>query len=116
MCYGKGIRESRGSYIEMPRSWHIFRGIGRLHDAVTPAAARAELAAIAAQLAASEPDYAESGLAFDVELLQEDLVAHVEPALLALFGAVALLLVIASFNVASPNRCCPTWSELPSQM
>ncbi len=91
----------RGRYAEMPRSWHLFRGIGRLHDTATPAAARAELAAIAADLAASEPDYAESGLAFDVELLQEDLVAQVEPALLALFGAVGLLLVIASFNVAS---------------
>ncbi len=91
----------RGRYAEMPRTWHIFRGIGRLHDDATPAAAQAELAVIAAELAASEPDYAESGLAFDVEPLHEDLVAHVEPALLALFGAVGLLLVIASFNVAS---------------
>ncbi len=91
----------RGRYAEMPRSWHLFRGIGRLQDTATPAAARAELAAIAAELAASEPDYAESGLAFDALLLHEDLVAHVEPALLTLFGAVALLLVIASFNVAS---------------
>ncbi len=91
----------RGRYAEMPRSWHIFRGIGRLHEGATAAAASAELAAIAAELAASEPDYAESGLAFNVEPLQEDLVAHVEPALLALFGAVGLLLVIASFNVAS---------------
>ena len=90
----------RGRYAEMPRSWHIFRGIGRLHDGVTPAAASAELAVIAAELAAAELDYAESGLAFNVEPLQEDLVAHVEPALLALFGAVGLLLVIASFNVA----------------
>ncbi len=91
----------RGRYAEMPRSWHIFRGIGRLQDDATPAAAQAELAAIAAELAASETDYAESGLAFDALPLHEDLVAHVEPALLALFGAVGLLLVIASFNVAS---------------
>ncbi len=91
----------RGALAELPRGWHIFRGIGRLHDGVTPDAAAAELAAIAARLAASEPDYAESGLGFGVEPLQEDMVAHVEPALLALFGAVALLLVIASFNVAS---------------
>ncbi len=91
----------RGRYAEMPRSWHIFRGIGRLHESATVTAARAELAVIAAELAASEPDYAESGLAFNAEPLKEDLVAHVEPALLSLFGAVALLLVIASFNVAS---------------
>ncbi len=90
----------RGRYAEMPRSWHIFRGIGRLREGAAPDAASVELAAIAGQLAASVLDYAESGLAFGVEPLHEDLVAHVEPALLALFGAVGLLLLIASLNVA----------------
>ncbi len=90
-----------GGYAELDRTWHIFRGIGRLRPGVEAATARAEVAAIGMELAQSEPGYAESGLAFDVELLQRDVVAHVRPALLALFGAVGVLLLIASTNVAS---------------
>lgn len=91
----------RRNYAEMDRNWRIFRGLGRLKPGVEPSAGRAELAAVATGLAASEAAYVESGLAFDVEPLQEDVVAHVRPALLALFGAVGVLLLIASTNVAS---------------
>ena len=64
-------------------------------------AAQAEMTAIAAGLAERHLDYAESGLAVEVAPLHAALVDHVRPALLALVGAVAFVVLIACANVAS---------------
>ncbi len=83
------------------RGWHpgIFP-MARLADDVTLDQARVELAAISKQL---EAEFADSNT--DVRALitraQDQLVQNIRPALLMLFGAVALVLLIACANVAN---------------
>lgn len=74
--------------------------IGRLSPGITLAQARAEMDAIARQLAVEYPD-ADKGVGISVIPLKEDIVGNVQPVLLALLGAVGFLLLIACTNVAS---------------
>jgi putative ABC transport system permease protein len=74
--------------------------IGRLKPGVTVEAADRELAAIAAALEKEYPA-TNSGVTTHVELLGDRLVTNVRLTLLALFGAVGCLLLIACVNVAS---------------
>jgi putative ABC transport system permease protein len=77
-----------------------YNAIGRLKPGVTVEAAGRELAAIAAAL---EHEYPATNTAVTthVELLSNRLVTNVRLTLLALFGAVGCLLLIACVNVAS---------------
>ncbi len=82
------------------RTCRHLRAIGRLAPSATLASARAELALISARLVAAYPkDYAGPGII--VEPLKTNLTKATQPALLALLGAVALVLLIACLNVAT---------------
>ncbi|MBW3554786.1 MAG: ABC transporter permease, partial [Gemmatimonadetes bacterium] len=82
------------------RGAHYFDAIGRLRPGASVEAARVEVEAIAARLAAEYPD-TNAGYSMTVVPLHEDLVGDYRPALLVLLGAVALVLLIACVNVAN---------------
>jgi putative ABC transport system permease protein len=75
------------------------RVLARLAPGATIEAARTQLTAIAARLAATYPENAK--LTIVALSLQDSITAGVRPALLLLLGAVALLVCIACANVAS---------------
>jgi putative ABC transport system permease protein len=82
------------------RSDQFLRCVARLAPGVTVDEAQAELAGVAARLAAAYPD-SNTGRSVFVNSLHEDLVGSTRPALLVLFGAVGLVLLIACANVAN---------------
>ena len=77
------------------------RIIGRLKPGVSVAQAQSEMDRICEQLRAQYPDHAEAGFRVNLEPLHRAVVGHVEPALLAIQGAVGLVLLIACLNVAN---------------
>jgi putative ABC transport system permease protein len=86
------------------RGTRIFpNGIGRLKPGVTLKQAQARLTAMAAQLrhdfAADYPPQAQWTIA--IQPLQETLVGQVRPMLLVVLGAVILIVVIVSLNIAT---------------
>jgi putative ABC transport system permease protein len=82
------------------RDFHRLRVIGRLKDGVTLEQARAEYQTIGSRLAAQYPAFdRDSGIT--VNLLLDDMVGQIRPALLVLLGAVAFVLLIACANVAN---------------
>lgn len=85
---------------ETRRGCHNLDGIGRLRDGVTWQAALADLKRVAAQLERQYPDTNRDQGAF-VAPLKEIIVGDVRPILLTLLCGAALLLLIASVNVAS---------------
>ncbi|HEU4563107.1 MAG TPA: ABC transporter permease [Gemmatimonadaceae bacterium] len=85
---------------EEERGVHNLRVIGRLRPGVTPERAGAELAAIAAELAAEHPQ-TNARVTARVEPALEALVGRVRTTLLVIFGAVALVLMVACANLAS---------------
>jgi len=78
----------------------FLRVFARLRSGVTLADARADLDVVAARLAAARPD-SRPDFAVNVEALREPVVSAARPALIALLGAVGLVLLIACANVAS---------------
>ena len=82
------------------RHAHFMEGVARLTAAATLEQAQAASDALAARLAS---DFPESNKAWGVRLtpVLEDRLGYYRPALVVLFGAVALLLVIGCLNVAS---------------
>jgi putative ABC transport system permease protein len=84
-----------------PRDQAYIRTFGRLRSGVTFPQAQAEAENIAAQLRAEFNEYSELNLGLQVVPLQGDVVRNVRPALLALFGGVGLVLLIACANVAN---------------
>ncbi len=86
------------------REWgHHLHMIGRLRAGVSEEQARQELQAIARTRASefSRPSWAALPDGFVMTRLQQDLAGTVRPALLAILGAVALLLAIACVNVTN---------------
>lgn len=75
--------------------------IGRLKQGVTIEQARAEMNAIAQQLAREHPVANAGADRVNVISLQESITGNVAPSLLTLFGAVGLVLLIACANVAN---------------
>ena len=86
------------------RGLRVFPGaIGLLKPGIGPELAQSRLEALAAQLRAEySTNYpAGSDWSIEVEPLQESLVGHVRPMLLVLMGAVVLIILLASVNVAN---------------
>ena len=79
---------------------HAAGFIGRLNAGVTAQQAEARLTALSSRLAAENPKTS-TGWGMRVSSLQDDLTANLRPALLMLFCAVALVLLIACGNVAN---------------
>jgi putative ABC transport system permease protein len=77
----------------------FYRGLARLKSGVTLTQAQTELDAIARRVELG--DLWASGLTFPAQPLREAIVGDARPALLVLFGAVSLVLLIASVNVAN---------------
>jgi putative ABC transport system permease protein len=77
----------------------FYRGLARLAPGVDLAQAQAEINAIAGRIELA--DRRISGLTFPMQPLREAMVGDARPALLVLFGAVSLVLLIASVNVAN---------------
>jgi predicted permease len=77
--------------------------IGKLKPGVSIAQAKDRVRTLAERLRAEYPtDYpANTQWSLDVDALQEALVGHVRPMLLVLLGAVALIVLVASVNLAN---------------
>jgi len=75
-------------------------GIGRMKPGVTLEQAKADLARVAANLAAAYPN-ADRGTSASMEPLRERIVGRVRPLLLVLMAAVGIVLLIACVNVAN---------------
>jgi predicted permease len=82
------------------RAQQFLRVIGRMEPGVDLRAAQAQVAEIARQVGREFRDYGPSGAVFYAVGLQDDGLRDVRPALLALFGGVGILLLIACVNVA----------------
>jgi len=83
------------------RDQGYIRMIARLRRGVTPLQAQAEAESIAAQLRGEFKDFSEQGLHLTVLSLQGDDVRALRPAILSLFAAVGLVLLIACANVTN---------------
>ena len=86
--------------IRSRRDYHDVRVIGRLKDGVTLDQAKTEFSSIAVNLDRQFPDLNKDEL-IAVNLMLEDLVGQIRPALVALLGAVGFVLLIACANVAN---------------
>ena len=84
-----------------PRGQQFLRVVGRMRDGVTIEQARGEIEAIARRISGEFTEYGPAGRVYDTVGLQADGVREIRPVLLALFGGVAILLMIACVNVAS---------------
>jgi predicted permease len=87
----------------MPRGLRgqmFLRVIGRLRPGVTVEAAGREVTAIAERIGRAYPEYGSAGRRFTLVGLHADSVRDIRPALMALFGGVGVLWLIACTNVA----------------
>jgi len=82
------------------RDVRIVTVVGRLRDGVSLAEAQAELDVVSARIAREYPA-TNKGWGTALDPLQSALVGHTRPMLVLLFSAVALMLLIASVNVAN---------------
>ena len=81
------------------RSNHFVWIVGRLKPGVAPQQADSDLNLIAARVAKEFPENA--GLDVRLQTFRDNLVGNVRPALLALFGAVLFVLLVACVNLAN---------------
>ena len=89
----------RGELLES-RSVVYFQAVGRLKTGTTAAQAQLDLGAIGDSMARRFPE-TNAGRGVTVQKLHDRIVGNVRDALLLLFGAVAVVLLIACANVAS---------------
>jgi predicted permease len=84
----------------LPRGQQYLRVVGRLKDGVRMTAAIEEVATIGSSIVAAHPGAYTPGWRFYGVGMKEDTVRPVRPAMLAVFGGVLILLVIACVNIA----------------
>jgi predicted permease len=84
-----------------PRGQQFLRVVGRMRPGATLEQGRQEVAGIASRISREFAEYGSSARVFNTVALQTDAVREIRPALLALFGGVTILLLIACVNVAS---------------
>lgn len=82
------------------RTWRFLRAVGRMSPGASMESVQAEMESIADGLAQRYPE-ADRGWSVRVRSLHEQIVGDVRPPLLAAFGAVALILVMACVNVGT---------------
>jgi putative ABC transport system permease protein len=87
-------------FVQRGRQVRLCSLIGRLRPGVTREQAQAEFAGITAQLAQQYPE-TEANIGANLVPLQEEVAGRARPLLLALAGAVGLVLLIACVNVAN---------------
>lgn len=75
--------------------------VTRMKDGVSPEQAQQEMTGLAARLRETYTFHSTQNMQIRVAPMHEDVVSHARPALLALLGAVAFVLLIASGNVAN---------------
>ncbi len=85
---------------EGPRGQQYLRVVGRMRPGVSLEQARAEIDGIAGRISREFTEYGSAGRIYTTVGLQTDGVREMRPMLLALFGGVAILLLIACVNVA----------------
>ena len=85
---------------EYPRGQRFLRVIGRMRPGVELAAAQQDIARVGEEISKAY-QYGAAGRRFETVSLQADGVRDIRGPLLAMFGGVAILLVIACVNVAS---------------
>jgi predicted permease len=85
---------------EDPRGQQFLRVVGRMKPGVTVAQGKSEIDGIAAQISKEFSEYGSAGRRYDTVGLHSDGVREIRPVLLALFGGVAILLLITCVNVA----------------
>ncbi len=93
-------RPAAETYDEHERSSRHFRAIARLKPGATLDQAQAQVRSVATQLAQLHPK-SNGGYGVHATTLREDLIGSVRPALLLLYAAVLLVLLIACANVAN---------------
>jgi putative ABC transport system permease protein len=84
-----------------PRNRTLLTAIARLRDGVSFEQGQQEMDSVAARLREEYPVHEQSQTHIRLVPLQQDVIKDVRPALLALFGAVGLVLLIACANVAN---------------
>ncbi|HKV99760.1 MAG TPA: ABC transporter permease [Vicinamibacterales bacterium] len=89
------------NFARAPRGQQFLRVVGRMKPGVSVEAARQEISSAAAQISREFTEYGTAGRQFTTVGLQADGVREIRPALLALFGGVGLLLIVACANVTS---------------
>jgi len=92
---------ARADFATGSRQNVAWRLVGRLKDGVPLQQARSEMDRLSADLQKRFPVKASAGTTFRLEPMHEDLVADVQPAILALMGGVIFVLLIACANVAN---------------
>jgi len=83
-----------------PRNFTLFTVFARLKPGVTFAQAQAEMDGLARQLRREHAVHESADMRVRVVPLQDDVVKHARPAIVALFAAVGFVLLIACANVA----------------
>ncbi len=91
---------SQNQFASSARQVRLLSVVGRLNDGVPASEASAELSSIARRLEGEYPD-SNSGVSARLVPLHDQVTGKVRPALLLLFGAVGLVLLIACANIVN---------------
>jgi putative ABC transport system permease protein len=91
----------RVNYDNRNRNGYYLRGIGRMKPGVTEDRVREAGELAAAGVRRNFPIYGTGNFHYHIESMKQHMVSEVRPAILALMGAVAFLLLIACANVAN---------------
>jgi predicted permease len=86
---------------EYPRGQRFLRVVGRMRSGVGLAAAQQDVARVGDEISKAYTHYGAAGRQFETVALQADATREIRGPLLAMFGGVAILLLIACVNVAS---------------